>query len=260
MLLLSRLGRAGLAYEGGPFEAVWLAGMRPGRITAVAAHGSDGMVLLQAPEAAGMLAGAVTSLSGRPVASVLGPRDQVEEAHPVLEKAGHRLHRAYQEVLYTLDLERLVMPPGLARGSLACRQAEEADRGLLVAWRAAFHVERHGVSPGPGLETRSREQVGLLLASRDWFVLEDGGRPVSCCCFNARLPHAAQVAGVWTPPDLRRRGYGRSVVAGALAAARRAGIRRAVLFTGWDNLPARKSYEALGFVRAGECGILLFVP
>jgi uncharacterized protein len=83
---------------------------------------------------------------------------------------------------------------------------------------------------------------------------------VACCCFNARLPHAVRIGSVWTPPELRRRGYGRSVVAGALKTARREGARRAFLFTRWDNLPARRAYEPLGFARAGEYGSLFSAP
>ncbi|AZO32277.1 GNAT family N-acetyltransferase [Mesorhizobium sp. M1B.F.Ca.ET.045.04.1.1] len=39
-----------------------------------------------------------------------------------------------------------------------------------------------------------------------------------------------QISGVWTPPEVRNRGYGRAVVAGALREAARDGVTRAVLF------------------------------
>jgi predicted GNAT family acetyltransferase len=87
-------------------------------------------------------------------------------------------------------------------------------------------------------------------------VLEADGQPVAYQQFNAMLPDVVQVGGVWTPPAWRGRGYGRAVVAGALLAARDAGARRGVLFTGDANLPARRAYAALGFSRVGEWALI----
>ena len=64
-----------------------------------------------------------------------------------------------------------------------------------------------------------------------------------------------QIGGVWTPPELRGRGYARRVVAGALRVAEGEGVRRAVLFT--ENPAARRSYEALGFRQVGEFGVIV---
>ena len=70
------------------------------------------------------------------------------------------------------------------------------------------------------------------------------------------LPDAVQVGGVWTPPQLRNRGYARAVVAGALLAVRAAGVRRSVLFTAEANLPAQRAYAALGFTRIGDWALI----
>jgi len=60
---------------------------------------------------------------------------------------------------------------------------------------------------------------------------------------------------VWTPPALRGRGYARCAVAGSLLEARAGGARRAILFT--SSASAARAYEALGFTRAGEYGLLI---
>ncbi len=73
----------------------------------------------------------------------------------------------------------------------------------------------------------------------------------------AALPDMVQIGGVWTPPPLRGLGYGRCVVAGALLAARRAGVTRAVLFTDDDNHGARRAYAAIGFDLVGDYGLVL---
>ena len=58
------------------------------------------------------------------------------------------------------------------------------------------------------------------------------------------------------PVPLRRRGYARAVVAGALQSAASQGVRRSILFTPESNLPARRSYESLGFSIVGDYGLL----
>jgi predicted GNAT family acetyltransferase len=74
--------------------------------------------------------------------------------------------------------------------------------------------------------------------------------------FNGRLPDAVQIGGVFTPPDLRARGFARAVVAGALLAARAEGVTRSILFTGRDNAFARRAYQSLGYGIVGNYGIV----
>jgi predicted GNAT family acetyltransferase len=74
------------------------------------------------------------------------------------------------------------------------------------------------------------------------------------------LPDCVQVGGVYTPPELRGRGYARAVVAASLLAARDAGVERSILFTGQDNDFARRAYLALGYEVVGEYGIAFFAP
>jgi predicted GNAT family acetyltransferase len=89
-------------------------------------------------------------------------------------------------------------------------------------------------------------------------VLDLSGVPVAYAAFNAMLPDTVQLGGVWTPPEFRSHGYGRSVVAGALLAAREAGAGRAVLFTNSDNHAAQSAYRSLGFARVGDYGLVIF--
>lgn len=67
-----------------------------------------------------------------------------------------------------------------------------------------------------------------------------------------------QLGNVWTPPEFRSRGYGRAVVAGALAQAKRDGASLAVLFTPEDNAAALTAYAALGFSPVGDYAMLLY--
>src|SRR2546425_12835478 len=71
------------------------------------------------------------------------------------------------------------------------------------------------------------------------------------------LPEIVQIGGVWTPPELRGRGYGRAVVAGSLLAARERNVRRAVLFADPRNTAAQRAYLVLGFELVGDYGLVL---
>src|SRR6267378_1730688 len=106
-----------------------------------------------------------------------------------------------------------------------------------------------------GVRQAAKSGIEVLQAQGDHWLLEDGGEPVSYTAFNARLPDIVQVGGVWTPLPLRGRGYARCAVAGSLLEARAAGARRAILFT--NSTPGARAYEALGFTRAGEYGLLI---
>ncbi|MBN1581559.1 MAG: hypothetical protein JXA89_12720 [Anaerolineae bacterium] len=80
---------------------------------------------------------------------------------------------------------------------------------------------------------------------------------MACRSFNAAILEAVQVGGVWTPPALRGRGYGRCVVAASLLDARADSVEQAILFTGEKNIPAQKAYMALGFRPIGDYRIAL---
>jgi predicted GNAT family acetyltransferase len=88
------------------------------------------------------------------------------------------------------------------------------------------------------------------------WVLAVEGKPVARSAFSGQLPDTVQIGGVYAPPELRRRGYGRGVVAGSLVDARARGVTRAILFT--ENPAARAAYLALGFRVVGDYGIVLF--
>ena len=87
-------------------------------------------------------------------------------------------------------------------------------------------------------------------------VLYDGDAPVAMTGFNATLPEAVQIGGVYTPPELRARGLARRAVAMHLDQARSAGVDHAILFAA--SAQACRAYEAIGFKRTGTFTILVF--
>lgn len=160
------------------------------------------------------------------------------------------------EGLYALPLDALAVPALLAGGRARWRRSRLADGDLLTGWRVDYRVETNAELPGPALIASSRDDVAAGIAEGSGFVLEVEGQPVAYQQFNAMVDDVVQVGGVWTPPALRGRGYGRAVVAGSLLTARAEGARRGVLFTGESNAAARRAYAALGFVRVGDWAVM----
>jgi predicted GNAT family acetyltransferase len=260
MFLRSNALAAGLVDRGAPLQGTYVAAVQGGAIVAVAAHFWNGILILQAPElpAIETIARAAVSRSGRELKGLGGPHDQVGTARAALGLSGRATAHDSREMLYELDLAKLEVPRDLAAGHLVCRAPHSDELDIVAAWRVDYCVETLGIPDSPELAATSRVEIVRLQRERSQWIAVDRGRPVSYSAFNARLPDAVQVGGVWTPRKLRGRGFGRAVVAGSLLEARSKGIRSGILFTGEDNRSARAAYEALGFRVVGDYALVIF--
>lgn len=254
MFLLANSRKAGLVDGGLPFQATYAGAFEEGSIAAVAAHSWRGTVLVQAPLHLQEVVRAAVAASGRRVTGVLGPYGQAVAAARSL--GDMQLRHEGRELLYALDLCALHVPATLERGEVSCRRPRDDELPLLIDWRVDYVRETKVEQEGPDLRARCAISIELLHADEADFVLERAGVPVAYCCYNARIAEAVQIGGVWTPVALRGRGYARCVVAGALQSALARGASRAILFTPESNLPARRSYEALGFSVVGDYGLI----
>lgn len=256
MFLRSNARAAGLVYRGNPLEADYLAAFEDERIVAVAAHCWNGVVLVQAPVLVGEVVRAAVSHSGRSVAGLSGPADQVFAARSALGLDRRPAPRVGREELFALDLTELAVPVPLAEGRWVCRRPRDDELELITDWRVGFFLEALHGTDGPGVREACREEVRLIRDQGSDWVLTDAGRLVSYSNFNARLPDIVQIGGVWTPPELRGRGYGGAVVAGSLVQARSEGVQRAVLFA--EREAAKRAYRRIGFRTVGEYALVLF--
>lgn len=254
MFLRANARRAGLAYQGKPFQATYVGAFQDGEVVGVVAHGSNGMLLIQAPEFAGELAQACVSGSRRPVAGVAGPLAQVEQATASLQVDVENAKFQAEEGLYGLDLAELVVPAALSTGAVACRPPLVEDRAALYAWRVAYDIELFGATDSEETRQRSASFLDQQIAEGSAWVAVVRGAPVSLSAFNATLPDIVQLGGIYTPPELRGRGFAKAAVAASLLAARERGAERAVLFT--NSPSAARTYEARGFRRTGDYALI----
>jgi predicted GNAT family acetyltransferase len=256
MFLRSNARQAGLVYTAQRLQASYVGAFRAGRLVAVAAHAWNGLILLQAPEHASLVVRACVKHSRRPVVGLTGPLAHVREARRALALEAAPAALQEDEWLYVLDLADLAVPPVLLDGRVAARSPSRSERDILIAWRLGYEVECLGRMDTESTRRSCAAAIDAQLAEGVAWVAVVAERPVAYSAFNATLPDVVQVGGVYTPPVLRGRGYARAVIAHSLLLARDGGASRAVLFT--SNPSAMRTYEALGFRRAGDYGLILF--
>jgi GNAT superfamily N-acetyltransferase len=138
-------------------------------------------------------------------------------------------------------------PPGTAR------VADTADRDLLLAWLDAFQDEAQ--PPGPN---ESQRVVDDRLGWGGLVLWEHEGRPVSLAGRSRAAAGQARVGPVYTPPELRGRGFGAAVTAAVTQAALDDGAEGVVLFTDLANPTSNTLYRRLGYRPIGEWAVLRF--
>jgi GNAT superfamily N-acetyltransferase len=188
--------------------------------------------------AAGLLAVALLD-AGRSPAAVNGPIDAAEAfAAAWREATGRSFAVRRRSRMYVLPT--LVWPSPLPDG--AARVATEADLELLTRWFLEF-CEELG-EPRPPAEPIIRDRVGYGGLT----LWEVDGVPVSMAGVTRRLDGGGmRVAPVYTPKQLRGRGYAGAVTAAVSQAALDAGAAEVSLFTDLANPTSNALYQRLGY-------------
>jgi uncharacterized protein len=142
-----------------------------------------------------------------------------------------RIHRA----------ERARLPE---RISGRMRAYEPADRDLALEWLGAFVEEALprglvGEDAAGMLERRLAEPEGGV-------VLWEDGEAVTIAAFGGLTPNGIRVGPVYTPPELRRRGYATALVA-ALTERLLERHRFCFLFTDLANPTSNSIYARVGY-------------
>ena len=250
MFPLSNLLRYGMA--GGHRHAMrfWIA--RKGEeITDLLGVSESGMVMPQGTSAAPW-SDARTLLHDLPLAGFVGAKDQVRPLCTALGLSAQPMSIDDDEPQFALDLSDLRVPDG--PGELV--PLSDTHRPFLYDWRVAYEIEVVGRSPERA-EAEAEAAISDWLVQGSHAVLIDDGVPLALTGINASALDVVQVGGVYTPPELRGRGYARRAVALHLAGLRDAGrASRATLFAASES--AARAYIAIGFERIGTFSICLF--
>lgn len=151
---------------------------------------------------------------------------------------------------------RLTQPVYAIRGRMdypdltTVRHSTARDLEALVPACAAMHKEEVGIDPMERDAAGYRERIRELIERKRSVVLIQEGRIASKCEYSAVTTDAVQLMGVWTAPDLRRRGLSRVLLREICGHFARKG-KIVTLFVNDFNRPAVALYESLGFQRIG---------
>lgn len=139
------------------------------------------------------------------------------------------------------------------------RRTDRSDMELLYPACVAMYSEEVGVSPEVGSGSDLYRARVAQLVSRGWsYARFEGGRLIFKAEIACATDHAAQVQGVWVPPE--RRGEG-------LAAAGMAAVVRLIqaevapvvsLYVNEWNKPARRAYTKVGFRETTRFSTVMF--
>jgi predicted GNAT family acetyltransferase len=146
----------------------------------------------------------------------------------------------------------------LPRASGGMRRAGPDDLLTVVDWITAFGDEALGEAAHvEGAEATYRR----VDADPDgaWLLWDDGG-PVSLAAYGSPTPTGTRVGPVYTPPELRGRGYATSLVAELTAERLAAGLSYCFLFTDLANPTSNAIYERIGYEPVADWDMWSFEP
>lgn len=135
-----------------------------------------------------------------------------------------------------------VSPPAGVRGEL--RQATSVERELLIDWFDRFDREAMGETNPTGGAPRVDEF--LAFRNRDMYLWHDG-EFVTMTGYSGPTPNGIRIVAVYTPPELRRRGYASACVAAVSQLLLDQGRRFCFLYTDLNNSTANHIYQSIGY-------------
>lgn len=147
------------------------------------------------------------------------------------------------------------VPSGVAG---AMRSYRDDDHDVTIRWYDAFFRE---ALPDEALGDPTETQVRRRLDDPDGGlrIWEVESRPVSLAGFGSRTPNGIRVGPVYTPPELRGRGYASALVGRMTAALLEAGHRYCFLFTDLANPTSNGIYQRIGYEAVTDVDQYAFV-
>jgi RimJ/RimL family protein N-acetyltransferase len=180
------------------------------------------------------LAGDVFDAMGS-LPGVVGPyKAPAAFADAWLPLAGARGSVSMRQRLYKIDR----VNAGLTGMQGRLREATPADRDLALEWCTAFAREAVPNHPSDAEDTVDRH-----LKCRTLYFWDDG-RPVT---MSASPPGSARINLVYTPPDLRRRGYATAAVATLSRQLLESGRQYCCLYADLANPISNSIYQQIGY-------------
>jgi uncharacterized protein len=171
---------------------------------------------------------------------VVGPKDPVAKfAHIWQDRTGTKAEVGIRQRVYRAS--HVATPEGVS-GSM--RPYEDGDRDLVVAWMEAFVDEAMPQAP-PDDAVQWLERS--LASEGGGIVIWIDGDPVSFAGYGGPTPNGIRVGPVYTPPELRRRGYASALTAELTKMLLDGGRKFCFLFTDLANPTSNSIYQRIGY-------------
>lgn len=163
-------------------------------------------------------------------------------------RRGARARRTMRERVYACTA---VAPVAGAPGEMVRARPEQRD--LLVDLVTSFRQE---ALPNDPAATREGVTAGverdLASTSGGLWLWVDGGRPVSLAGARGATPHGIRVGPVYTPPELRGRGYATALTAALTSRLLAGGRQHVTLFTDLANPTSNAIYRRIGYAPVSD--------
>jgi uncharacterized protein len=191
------------------------------------------------------------------LSGVLAPAALAEAfARRWAERLGKQARRGMATRIFQLDA--VTPAPAAQEVAGALRPATEADLDLLIRWVAAF--TRDIGERGEADEARARAGISRTIAAGGLHLWEVEGRgPVSMANATGATPSGIRINMVYTPSELRRRGYASACVGALSQAMLDAGRRFCFLYTDLANPTSNHIYQELGYRPVADADTFDFV-
>jgi uncharacterized protein len=196
----------------------------------------------QTPEALAPLmedaCGVYERLTGLMTASELA-----EQAARAWQAASGQVYRRGM-AMRIYKLERVNAPVGV-QGAL--RRAGESDRELLSRWMTGFFRDTFGSADDAKVEQSMQQVLGGSPDARGLHLWTVDGQTVAMAGYSGPTPHGIRVGMVYTPPELRGRGYASACTAALSQRLLDMGRTFCFLFTDLGNPTSNHIYQEIGY-------------
>ena len=185
----------------------------------------------------------------------------VVAAHPEVDefvRIWAASHDIEPRVLRNQGIYALEQVRPVSGASGAGREADRDDARLLLDWMIAFGEEV--LAEGDPGRSEARAAVDHRLGADDagFLLWEDGGEVVSVSGWDGATPNGIRIGPVYTPPELRGRGFATALVAELSQTLLDSGRRFCFLYTDLANPTSNAIYERIGYVRVCEAAMIAF--
>lgn len=190
-----------------------------------------------------------------PLRSFLGEWSSIEPVYKLFKTRAPSYSPSYEgkDILYSYQLSNA---DNKLRHDPRVRHLRSQDFSQWLEFSRAYRAELS--MPEDLTEEQQRKSFESQIANGAWWGLFEGEKLLSRTALNSKGEKIGQVGGVFTPRELRQRGYAKATMFHMLKDCRDLhGHVKSILFTGETDIAAQKLYESMGYGRIGDFALIL---